>query len=96
MLVLEEISKIIFNLDTEKKVYDFMLEILTESELEILSKRWRILSMLHEGRTQREISKELNVSLCKITRGSKILKNQNSVITNYFNSGDCYEYRNKK
>ncbi len=96
MLVLEEISKIIFNLDTEKKVYDFMLEILTESELEILSKRWRILSMLHEGRTQREISKELNVSLCKITRGSKILKNQNSVITNYFNSGDYYEYRNKK
>jgi len=96
MLVLEEISKIIFNLDTEKKVYDFMLEILTESELEILSKRWRILSMLHEGRTQREISKELNVSLCKITRGSKILKNQNSVITNYFISGDYYEYRNKK
>ena len=59
-------------------------EMLSESEIATLSKRWRILSMLAEGRTQRDIVKELNVSLCKVTRGSKILKDKNSVITKYF------------
>jgi len=39
--------------------------------------------MLKEGRTQRAIAHELKVSLCKVTRGSKILKDKNSVITKY-------------
>ena len=77
---IKEISQKIKKLATNKEVYDFLLEILTESEVETLSKRWCILKMLKEGKTQREISKELGVSLCKVTRGSKILKNQNSVI----------------
>ena len=38
--------------------------------------------MLKEGKTQREIAKELKVSLCKVTRGSKILKQTNSIIAN--------------
>ena len=77
---IKEISQKIKKLATNEEVYDFLLEILTESEVETLSKRWCILKMLKEGKTQREISKELGVSLCKVTRGSKILKNQNSVI----------------
>ena len=75
-----EISSRIKKLKTDKEIYNFLLEILTMSEVETLSKRWRILKMLNEGKTQREIAKELNVSLCKVTRGSKILKNKNSVI----------------
>ena len=39
--------------------------------------------MLNEGMTQREIAKELNVSLCKVTRGSKILKDKNALIKKY-------------
>ena len=38
----------------------------TESEIETLSKRWRILEMLKDGFTQRDIAKELKVSLCKV------------------------------
>lgn len=64
-------------------ITDFMLEILTESEAETLSKRWQILELLKEGRTQRAIAKELQVSLCKVTRGSQILKNPKSVIAEY-------------
>ena len=77
-----EISKKIKELKTDKEIYNFLLEILTESEVATLSKRWRILKMLKEGRTQRDISKELQVSLCKVTRGAKILKQKNSVIAN--------------
>ena len=76
---IKEISKAINNLKSDSKVYNFLLEILTESEVETLSKRWRIVNMLMQGKSQREISKELKVSLCKVTRGAKILKNKNSV-----------------
>ena len=75
-----EISQKIKELESAKEIYNFLLEMLTFSEVETLSKRWCILKMLKEGKTQREIAKELNVSLCKVTRGSKILKNKDSII----------------
>ena len=58
-------------------------EIFTEPELETLSKRFRILKMLSEGKTQRDIAKILQVSLCKVTRGAKILKDSKSIIAKY-------------
>ena len=84
MLTIKELSKIINKFKTSEEVYNFLLELLTESEVETLSKRWRILKGLASDQTQREISKNLQVSLCKVTRGSKILKNKNSVISKYF------------
>jgi len=44
-----------------------------------LSLRWRLLSELHNNKTQRAIAKKYHISLCKITRGSKILKKKNSI-----------------
>ena len=64
-----------------------MLEILTKSELETLSKRWCILKKLSQGLTQREIAKEFNVSLCKVTRGAKILKDKKAITTKYLTKG---------
>ena len=78
---IEEISTLIKNFYTEAEIIAFFKELLTESELETLSKRWRIMRMLADGSTQREIANELGVSLCKVTRGSKILKNKNSILT---------------
>lgn len=80
---IKELSKIIADLKDEEETFKFLNEILTESEIEILSKRWRILTMLGAGVTQREIAKSLNVSLCNVTRGAKILKTPNSIIKNY-------------
>ena len=74
-----EISQKIKKLKSAKEIYNFLLEMLTFSEVETLSKRWCILKMLKDGKTQREIAKELNVSLCKVTRGSKILKNKANI-----------------
>ena len=76
---IKEISEIINSLDSSKEIHNFLLEILTESEVETLSKRWRIVNMLMQGKSQREIAKDLQVSLCKVTRGAKILKSKNSV-----------------
>ena len=76
-----EISSVLKNLQKEETVCEFLSDMLTEKEISTLSKRWRILKLLAGGKTQREIATELNVGLCKVTRGAKILKNEISVIT---------------
>ena len=78
-----EISQILSDLKTSVEVEQFLNEILTESEIETLSKRWRILNLLKDGVSQREIAKDLGVSLCKITRGSRLLKNENSITAKF-------------
>lgn len=81
---LKQIAKLIKNTNSEAEIVDFFKELLTASEIETLSKRWQILRMLTDGYTQRDISKELKVSLCKVTRGSRILKSKKSILRNYF------------
>ena len=82
---IEEISDIILDLNSKDEIQQFLSELLTDTEISTLSKRWRILKMLSQNLTQREISKELNVSLCKVTRGAKILKDKNAIVTRLFN-----------
>ena len=57
----------------------FFEEMFTPGELADLDLRWKLLKDLHGGMTQRKIAEKYGISLCKITRGSKILKNDNSV-----------------
>ena len=74
---IEKISKLISGLN-KHDINKFLNEILTTSEIEALTKRWRIMQMLAGGKcTQREIAALLGVSLCKVTRGAKILKTPN-------------------
>ncbi len=61
--VMKELFEELF---TMKERYDFAL-------------RWRLMKDLHYGVHQREIAHNLGISLCKITRGSKILKKDGSV-----------------
>ena len=77
------IFKILQNLKTQKEIESFFSEIFTKSELEDLVKRWRIMELLAQGKTQRDIANSLNVSLCKVTRGAKILKNKNAITTKF-------------
>ncbi len=75
---IKEISNSISKLSAEE-INAFLAEILTENEISTLSNRWRILKMLNQNFSQRDIASKLNVSLCKITRGAKILKNKNAI-----------------
>ena len=92
MYEIEIISSILADKRDTNEIYNFIVEMFTNSELETLSKRWRILEMLIEGKTQREIAKDLKVSLCKVTRGSHILKNKKSIVAEYLNKGVKNEY----
>ena len=50
----------------------------TPNELKDMTERWQIVKELKSGTTQREIARKYNMSLCKITRGSRELQKKNS------------------
>ena len=57
----------------------FLAELLTPNELHDLVLRWELLELLEQGVSQRQVAAALGISLCKITRGAKILKCAGSV-----------------
>ncbi len=57
----------------------FISEIFTPAEIDDFVLRWRLMEMLQNGVPQRDIATELGISLCKITRGSKVLSTGNSI-----------------
>lgn len=89
---LKTLSLLLAEENDADNINNFLIEMLTESELETLSKRWCILEMLADGCTQREISKGLKVSLCKVTRGAQILKKKNSIVSKYLKRSERNEY----
>lgn len=68
-------------------------EIFTPSEIDTLTLRWQLLKDLYEGKTQRKIAAEHKISLCKITRGSKLLKAKGSYLKKVLD--DYYESKEK-
>ena len=58
----------------------FLRELLTPSEIEGISFRWELVKRLDRGQSQRAIAAELGLSLCKITRGSRMLKQPDSAL----------------
>lgn len=75
-----EICEIISKLNNKKDVGIVLGELLTQSELNDVIQRWNILKMLNDKESQRSISKNLSVSLCKVTRGAKVLKDEKSIM----------------
>jgi len=88
---LREIAKIFHLIDNEDEICIFLSELLTKSEIATLSKRWQILNLLKQGFTQREIVQKLNVSLCNVTRGAKLLKNKQAIVTKYLDGDKTNE-----
>ena len=56
-------------------IKDFLRRLLTKSETADIAARWALVKALEQKIPQREIAKTLGLSLCKITRGSKEMKN---------------------
>lgn len=62
----------------QKLIADFLECLLTPSEKREVATRWALVKDIDEGVTQREIARKMGLSLCKITRGSKELKKEDS------------------
>ena len=56
-------------------IKDFLRRLLTPSETADIAARWALVKALEQKTPQREIAKNLGLSLCKITRGSREMKN---------------------
>lgn len=67
----------IFTLAVKKKqLIPVLSGLLTTNELQAIFTRWQLLNSLLDGEPQREISTKLQISLGKIARGSKLLKDK--------------------
>ncbi|WP_246317699.1 Trp family transcriptional regulator [Desulfoluna butyratoxydans] len=78
----DELLSVLAETTDLEKVRAFLDDILTPKERSDLAMRWQLMVELHQGQTQRSIAKRHNISLCKITRGSKILKTEDSFTAN--------------
>jgi len=74
-----ELEKVFAQIHDHKDMIAFFEEILTPKEISDLKLRWELLKELYEGHAQRNIAAKYKISLCKITRGSKILKKPGSL-----------------
>ncbi|MBQ2984654.1 MAG: helix-turn-helix domain-containing protein [Candidatus Gastranaerophilales bacterium] len=81
-IFLNKLNNLIISVKNEKEAQELLFGLFTQNEIETLKKRWRILEMLNQGATQRQIAQDLNVSLCKVTRGAKVLK-EKSILTEF-------------
>ena len=77
---LSEIIEIFSRTTDKREMRSLFEDVFTEAERTDIAKRWYIFKELYKGTPQRKIAKDMEVSLCKITRGSKTLKNDESVI----------------
>jgi TrpR family trp operon transcriptional repressor len=59
-------------------VEDFLRCLLTPAETADIAARWALVKALKQKTPQREIARNLGISLCKITRGSRELKKPHS------------------
>jgi TrpR family trp operon transcriptional repressor len=73
-----EMSKALAKTKDSDLIEEFLHSLLTTSEVDEIAKRWALVKDLARGVPQREIAGSLGLSLCKITRGSRELKKDNS------------------
>lgn len=76
----EELIGVFTGVDDHETMACLFREMLTEKELNDVILRWELLKDLHRGETQRTIALKHGISLCKITRGSRLLKDPGSAI----------------
>ena len=72
---LTELSVALANTSDPTLIKDFLRRLLTPAETADIAARWALVKALEQKIPQREIAKTLGLSLCKITRGSREMKN---------------------
>ena len=75
----ETVTDVLSSIKSADEMRRFLKELLTPGEVRDITLRWKLLELLSDGVSQRKIAEELKISLCKITRGSKILKQKSAV-----------------
>ena len=93
---IQELAQIL-SLEKEKElIEDFLYCLLTPAEIADVERRWDLVKALRQKTPQREIAQKLGISLCKITRGSREMKKDNSafmrILCKYENNIDFTKF----
>jgi TrpR family trp operon transcriptional repressor len=75
---ISEIAAVLARVKDPELIAAFLRSLLTRRELAEVAGRWELVKLLARGDSQRAIARQLGMSLCKITRGSRELKKKNS------------------
>jgi TrpR family trp operon transcriptional repressor len=75
----DDIVRVLAGIRDPRTMRRFCDEIFTATERRDLGLRWELMRCLHAGVPQRRVAADLGISLCKITRGSRVLKKPGSV-----------------
>ncbi|MBN2874150.1 MAG: transcriptional regulator [Spirochaetales bacterium] len=75
---LGEMARVLSKADDAELIEEFLYSLFTKAEADEIAKRWALVKRIAEGVPQRAIAAELGLSLCKITRGSRELKKEDS------------------
>ncbi|MDR2618494.1 MAG: trp operon repressor [Treponema sp.] len=75
---LDELAAVLAKTGDAELIKDFLRCLLTPAETADIAARWALVKALEQKVPQREIARELGLSLCKITRGSRELKKPDS------------------
>jgi TrpR family trp operon transcriptional repressor len=80
-----ELAEAFSRIKDPRAMRQFFEEIFTPAERSDLALRWELMKLLRQGRPQRAIAAELGISLCKITRGAKIIHDPKSITNQLLN-----------
>ncbi len=83
--VREELLSIVSALDDKEEVRALIDDLLTDKEKVDIINRFLIMRDIYQGKSQRDIAQRRNMSLCRITRGSKMLKKPSGYIKKLLN-----------
>ena len=81
---LDELADMLARTPGKDRIKRILTELHTKTELSEMSKRYFIMKELARGVPQRRIASEMEVSLCNITRGSRVLKDPESEFRRHF------------
>lgn len=86
MSSIDELMEVFCRIRKPEEMRQMFDEIFTSAERHDLALRWELMQLLHKGLPQRDIAAQLGISLCKITRGARILKQKDSIIRKMLNT----------
>lgn len=69
-----DLCELLASIETSKEASVLLKDLLTPQEMESLAERWQLVQLLAKGISQREIAENLNISISKVTRGSRVLQ----------------------
>lgn len=81
-----ELLEIISSITDADELRLFFEDMLTDKETADITDRYLLMEDLIKGKSQRDIAQDRKMSLCKITRGSKMLKKKDGYMRRYLNS----------